>query len=208
MGVRRKNWAGVLQSTLHQDPQPRVSPKAALAGEEHPGSPALAAGWGWNVLGACIKFGMGTKWLGVYKVNHSLGLRNCKTWPGFLGDEMYQPWVEPVSHCHAYTALPTGVRTEQCVSLWVSAWPRAPGPGQGWKVRQRERDSGSWCPSPCRTSVSGNFQGPISSGRCLPPPFPRKGRGGWALSELLLCHENSLSSSFCHLFICSCFPKD
>lgn len=76
MEVRRKNWAGVLQSSLHQDPQPRVSSKAALAGEEHPGSPALAASWGWNVLGTCIKFGMGTKWLGVYKVNHSLGFRN------------------------------------------------------------------------------------------------------------------------------------
>ena len=179
LGIRRKNWAGVLQSSLHQDPQPRVSPKAALAGEEHPGSPALAAGWGWNVLGACIKFGMGTKWLGVYKVNHSLGLRNCKPWPGFLGDEMYQPWVEPVSHCHGYTALPTGVRMEQCVSLWVSAWLRAPGPGT--RLENQAEGESQWIlvqgPSPCRTSNSGNFQGPISSGRCLPPPFRRKGEG-------------------------------
>ena len=39
--------------------------------------------------------------------------------------------------------------------------------------------------------------------------LPSQGKaGGWALSELLLCRENSLSSSFCHVFICSCFPKD
>lgn len=115
--------------------QPRVSPGAALAGK--PRSPALAACRGWNVLGACIKLGMGTRWLDVCKAQLSLGLGSCKPWPGFLGDEMCLPWVGPASHCHRHAAPPPGMRTEQCVSLWVSAWPRAQGPGQGWRVRQK-----------------------------------------------------------------------
>ena len=141
------------------DPQAAVTPGAALAGEVYPGSPALVAGSGWNVLGACRKFGMGTGWLAMCKAQLSLGVRSCKLWPGFLGDEMCLHWVEPVSHCRDHTSLPAGVRTEQRVSLWVSAWSRAQGPGTGLESQAEGRRQWTLVqgPSLCRTLVSGNF---------------------------------------------------
>lgn len=114
---------------------------------------------------------------------------------------MYQPWVEPVSYCHGYSALPTGVRTEQCVSSGCQPGPEPWDQGQAWKVRQRERDSGSWCralpfagPQFQEISKVPSAQGDVSL-------LPSQGKmGGWALPELLLCHENSLSSNFFHTF--------
>lgn len=77
--------------------------------------------------------------------------------------------------------------------------------GKSGRERQgsslRERDSGCWCralpfagPQFQEISRVPSAQGDVSL-------LPSQGKtGGWARPELLLCHENSLSSNFFHSF--------
>ena len=94
-----------------------------------------------------------------------------------------------------------------CLPLGVSL---AQSPGTRTRLESQAEGERQWIlvPFPLQDLSFRKFPRSHQFREMSPSSLPKERQGGWALSELLLCCENSLSSSFCHVFICSRFPKD